>query len=292
MPQSIPAFLGGRERPKDDRDFPLGATSLPGTRPATLGANLSWLTRNYQAQLPVCGPHAGTHNKAIQDQGAGYAATPHYTPRFTTIRMKDPSSSVYDGYPADAGTDMRSLLNTFKAVGANTFEPLENDTLLSLADYVSPSAVTPAMNADALTRLISAYAFGNADYDSIANAVWQWKSGIVLIKCDEGFWGTSTPTFTNPTYGHFVTAYDYDDDKGGIWVLDSAEPNNAFAQKFISKEYITDTFFFELGTTVDIPPAVQQVLSHPTMTQAQKLSLAQQILADIAAALSDISKEI
>jgi len=291
MPE-VPAFLGALERKPDSRDFPLGATSIPTPRPSTLGVDLRWLARNYQAQLPVCGPHAGSHNKAIQDHAAGYAILPRYTPRYTSIKMKDPASPVYDGYAPDAGTDMRSLLAAFKTVGANSFGPLENDTTLSLTDYLSPTAVTPAMDSDAGSRLISAYAFGNADYDSIANAVFQWKSAILLIKCDNGFWGTATPTFTSPTYGHFVTAYDYDDMKGGIWVVDSADPNDPLALKWIAKQFITPTFFFELGTTVDIPASLQQVLAHPTLAPEQKITIAQQILNDIASALTLIQKEI
>jgi hypothetical protein len=279
-------FLGAIERTPDERDFPLGAVAVKGTRPTTRNADVSWLERNYQAELPFCGPHAGTHNKAIQDHDQENVATPHYTPRFTAIRMKDPSSPVYDGYAPDVGTDMRSLLKAFQTAGANTFEPLQNDTALSIGDYLTPSAVTPAMIADAGTRLIKSYAFGNADYDSIADAVWNVGSAIVLIKCDDGFWGTATPTFTNADYGHFVTVYDWNDEEGCLYVVDSAEPNPAFALKKIAKQYVTPTFFRELGTTVDLPPSVHAALS------SGQIAIAQQILIDIQKAISLIKQEL
>lgn len=278
--------LGGIERKPDARDFPLGAVSAKGPRPNTLGADMSWLPRNYQAKLPFCGPHAESHNKAIQDHAGGYVLVPHYTPRFTSIRMKDPKSPVYDGYAPDAGTDMRSLFKAAVTDGANEFEPLENDTTLAIADYLNPSAVTPAMIADANARTIQSYAFGNADYDSIADAVWNFKSAILLAKVDEGFWGTSTPTFTTPKWGHFFTAYDWDDADGFIYVVDSAEPNPAYALKKIAKKYITPTFFFELGTTVDLPPSVHAALSQ------QQVSLATKIIEDFQAVIALIRQEV
>ncbi len=270
--------LGAIERPTDARDFPLGATIVPGTRPAKGNVDLSWLVRNYQAQLPFCGPHAKSHNKAIQDHDC-YGLTNRYTPRFTSITMKNPASKFYDGYPVDAGTDMRALFKTAQGAGENLFDPLENDTTLPIGDYANPAALTPDETTDASTRLIASYAFdetaGGPTYDSIADAIWQHKSVVLLIKCDSGFWGTSTPTFTNPTYGHFVDAYDWDDERGGIWALDSAEPNDALALKFIAKQYIQPQFIREAGTTVDLPPSVHQALS------AGQIDVAKQILANM-----------
>jgi hypothetical protein len=269
--------LGALERPKDKRDFPLGAAAIPIPRPKTLNADISWMQRNYQAQLPFCGPHAKTHNKAIQDHVSG--AVNHYTPRFTSVLMKDPSSPVYDHYAVDAGTDMRQLLSFGKTTGENLFDPLGNDTSLPIDQYVLTSVITPDMKTEAASHLISAYAFGNADYDSICDAVNQWKSAILLVKVDEGFWGTSTPTFTTPKWGHFITAYDWDDDKQGIWAVDSAEPDEQYARKFIARQYITPTFFYELGTTVDILPEVVNAIKQTQLQNIQKqISLISQIV--------------
>ncbi|HVB33703.1 MAG TPA: hypothetical protein VNJ52_04935 [Patescibacteria group bacterium] len=295
MPDIPYEKLGGLERPKDERDFPLGATYVPVKRPSTLGADMSWFKRNWQAQIPTCGPHALSHDKAVQDHASVPSLSPRYTPRFTGIRMKDPRSPVYDGYAPDAGTDMRHLFQAAVA-GQNTFAPLENDTLLPLAQYLDPSVLTPAMLAESKNNLIKSYAFdetpGGPTYDSIADAVNQWKAVILLIKCDEGFWGTSTPTFTTPKYGHFILAYDWDDNTGELLIVDSAEPDEQFALKRIAKQYIQPQFFLEAGTTVDIPPSIKQVLSHPQLTPQQKISITQQILTDIAEILQDMKKEI
>ena len=271
--------LGALERPKDERDFPLGATIVPQPRAPRLNADMSWFKRNYQAQLPFCGPHSKSHNKAIQDHGFAPSVAQRFTPRFSAIRMKDPISPSYDGYPVDAGTDMRALFKMAKTEGEDVFDPLENDTTLSIGDYANSNAVTPDMKTAAAQSLINGYAFdqtpGGPTYDSIADATCQWKSVVLLIRCDSGFWGTLTPTFTEPKYGHFVTAYDYDDEKGGIYVVDSAEPDEQFALKFIDKKYIVQPFFVEAGTTVDLPPSVHQALS-----QGQ-IDVAKQILANM-----------
>jgi hypothetical protein len=270
--------LGALERPKDERDFPLGAAQLPIPRPPVFLPDNSWLQRNYQAQTPTCGPHAESHHKAILDH-ARDNSTPRFTPRFTAIRMKDPSSPVYDHYAPDEGTDMRSLFKAAQA-GQNTFEPLENNTLLPLGDYLNPSAVTSAMISESTQHLIGAYAFALTDFESVCQAIYQNKAVILTIKCDEGFWGVNTPSFTVPKYGHFVCADGYDESAGYVRVIDSAEPQDIFAVKNIKKEYFTPEFIREAGTAVDILPSVHQALSQ------QQLDLARIILDDMAKILN------
>jgi Peptidase_C39 like family len=284
MPDPIPAVLGAIERPKDERDFPLGAAQVPTARPSVFHPDISWFVRNYQGQTPMCGEHAGSHLKLLLDY---YATTGQLkvrkNPRYGSIKLKTPSSPVYDGYAIDAGTDMRSIFKWLKNVGADDYDPLENDVTLPLTQYCDQSVVTPAMDANAATGKISNYAFGLADFDSLCQYIFQNKAVLLLIKCDDGFWGTKTPTFTNAKYGHFIVAYGYDE--SGVYVIDSADPEDAHAFKFIAKQYITSEFFLESGTAVNVPPSVKQALS------AQQISLAQQILADIEQALGLIRKE-
>ena len=283
MPQSVPAFLGANERPKDDRDFSLGAAQLPTPRPPVFLPDNSWLKRNYQGQTPMCGEHAGTHLKAILDHVRDNSA-PRKNPRYGSIKLKDSHSPVCDGYAIDAGTDMRSIFKWLQSVGADDFEPLENDVTLPLSTYCDPSVVTPAMDANAAASKIGSYAFGATDFESLCQYAFQNKAVLLLIKCDNGFWGTSTPTFTSPTYGHFVILDGYDENN--LRVIDSADPNDMLAVKMIDKKYITPEFIMESGTGIDLPASVKQALT------AGQLSLAQQILQDIEIALGLIHKEI
>jgi len=247
--------LGGLERPQDERDLILG-----GAAPVSIPANFlvdysSWFQRNFQGQTAFCGEHAGTHFKVILDFYA-MNAQERKSPRYGVIKMKTPSSPVYDGYPIDAGTDMRAIFKWLKEVGADDFEPLENNVMLPTAEYCDASVITPAIDANAAKSKISNYAFGNTDFESLCQLIYQNKAVLLLIKCDDGFWGTSTPTFTTPTYGHFVVATGYDENH--IQVIDSADPDDAFAVKMIAKQYITSEFILESGTAID--PATAQAI--------------------------------
>lgn len=284
-PQEI--NLGGIERPQDDRDILLGAVQAPVSTPASFLPDDSWLVpalRNYQGKTPTCSAHASSHFKAILDRIQNPSTAPHYTPRFSWIRIK-----AIDGFPLTAGTDMRSIFKSQQNDGMDDFEPLENDVTLPLVTYSEASAITPDMTANAAPKKIQSYAFGDTDYESLCQAIFQNGAVLLLIKCDDGFWGTANPTFTTPKYGHFVVADGFSPD--AIRVIDSADPDPAFAVKMIAKQYITSTFILESGTAVDIPPSVKQVATHPALTPEQKTSLIQQILQDIEQALGLVSKE-
>lgn len=269
--------LGGIERPKDERDFDLdrilGAVAAP-QRPASYVPDIkSWLQRNWQQQQPACGPHSGSHLKNILDFMMLNPATAQgwgrKTPRYGWIKLKDPNSPVKDGYAIDQGTDMRSIFKWLQQVGADDFLPLGNDASLAEADYANPAAVTPDMDANAAESKIGSYAFGATDYESICQQVWQAKAVLLLIKCDEGFWHTTDPTFTTPKYGHFICAYGYDET--GIWVIDSADPDDLNAFKHIEIQYIQPQFVLESGTAIDLPPSVHDALSKGDIATAQQI---------------------
>ena len=290
-----PKNLGAIERPKDERDIQLASVPAFGPIPASYIPDMSWLTRNYQGDTPACGAHAASHFQAILEHELTPGSVPRYTPRFSWIRIK-----TFDGYPLSAGTDMRSIFKSLTTDGADDFEPLENDVTLPLATYSEVSAITPEMTANAATKTINSYAFGATDFASLCQYINQYKAVLLLIKCDDGFWGTSTPTFTTPTYGHFVCAYGYDADS--IRIIDSADPNNAYALKTIHAQFVTPTFFLESGTAIDLPPAVKQALISSTTTPlvpsvqqaltSGQLNLAEQILNDIEATLTLIKQEV
>lgn len=278
-----PRNLGALPRKKDPRDAVLGKALVPVPIPATMGADMSWFTRNYQGQTSFCGEHAATHLLADLDHYAN--ATNRYSPRFSAIELKNPESPVYDGFGPEDGTTLTAIFKCLQKVGAASYEPLENDISLPTSTYLVPTAISPAETADAATHKIVNYAFeDNPTYDNLCQAIYQKKAVLILIKCDDGFWGSTSPTFTSPDYGHFVVAYDYD--PTGIFVVDSADPEDAHALKHIDKQYITPTFFYEAGTAIDalqFAQATQQIVNTTAavtqevvtapITPAQKSSL-------------------
>jgi hypothetical protein len=284
MEQATFEHLRAHERPKDERDFLLGSVQAPTAIPASFLPDNSWLKRNFQGKTPWCGEHMATHFQAILQHVFNPQLQQRYTPRFSAVKIKK-----IDGFPLDAGTDMRSIFKSLKNDGVDDFEPLENDVTLPLAAYANPAVITPAMDANATTKKIASYAFGNTDFGSLCQHIYQNKAVLLLIKCDDGFWGTPTPTFATPKYGHFVVADGYSTD--GIRIIDSADPNDTFSIKMIAKQYIRPEFILESGTAVDmaaVTQAVQQVVTQassivtqinnaPDMPHPQKLSLLQEL---------------
>ena len=145
------------------------------------------------------------------------------------------------------------------------FEPLENDVTLSLVDYSNPT-ITPDMEKSAASNQINSYAFGGTDLFSLCQHIYQNKAVLLLIKVDNGYWGTTTPTFTTPTYGHFVVAYGYT--PNSIKIICSADRD--FPLKEIGKQYINSSFIREAGTAIDLPPQeVQKIIDTSTNVASQ-----------------------
>jgi hypothetical protein len=290
----MPINLGAIERPKDERDFLLGAIQAPITIPAQYIPDISWLTQNWQSQIPACGSHAGSHFQAILEHQLTPTVNQRYTPRYLWIRIKQ-----IDGFPLESGTDMRSIFKTLQNNGADDFEPLENDVSLPLATYSDPSVITPAMDADAANQKITSYAFGNTDFESLCQHIYQNKAVLLLIKCDDAWWQSATPTFTNPLYGHFICAYGYD--PNSIYIIDSADRVNPLKQ--INKQYIVSPFIVESGTAIDISPeqvqkilqttqAVQTLVTAAPIPTAQKIDLLAQIVALLKSLTSLLSPKV
>jgi hypothetical protein len=257
----MPKNLGALERVKQPNERIFGAAA-PVEIPPTFVPPISWLIRNYQGDTAFCGQHAGTHFNAILEYVASQVAN-RFSPRYGAIKMKTPDSPVYDGFPVNDGTTLPAIFKWLSTLGSDSFEPLENNVTLPIdadpGDYLDPAAATLAMDEDAGNhKIVNGVEYDALTYEELCQSIYQNIAVIILIKCDDGFWGTVNPTFTQPLYGHFVVAYGYDET--GIWVIDSADPSDEFAFKHIAIEYITPTFFFESGTAVDPLPIEQQVV--------------------------------
>ena len=251
---------------------------------------MGWFTRNYQGQTFFCGEHAGAHFQAILDHYQNPELNQRYSPRYGVIKIKTPSSPVYDGFPISAGTSMTAIFKWLQKMGAATFEPLENDVLLPAETYCNPSAVTPAEDADAANHKIISYGFDALTFPALQQAIYQNKAVILLIHCDSGFWGTSTPTFNTTPYTHFIVAYGYDAEN--IYIVDSADPNSAFAFKAIHKQYVTPQFFLESGTALDMPVAQLQQIVQSAAATVQAVSQSSEPVAQKETLLDEVEQAI
>lgn len=234
---------GGVERPKDKRDFKLGQYQAPQEIPKTYATDISLARVHYQNGWPTCGANAGTHLKEIQE-ALQYGTTQDYSPRFLWRAIKD-----IDGHPLEVGTDSRSLVKAVKTMGVADYSLLPNDYSQSLALYSRPS-ISSDMYANAKPRGINGYAFINSPtVEELKQAIFQNKVVILLMWVDDGFFGTSKPTYTQKyKYGHFVVAYGYNDKE--FLLLDSTERNTALSTKIVPFSKVD--FVREVATVIDL----------------------------------------
>jgi hypothetical protein len=250
--------LGARERVKDPQEELLGggATYVPSDNIL----DLSWLVTNYQAQTEFCGEHAATHFVAVLDHSANGAVN-RYSPRYGVNKLKNPASPLYDGFPLEAGTTLPAIFKWLEQAGVDVFEPLENN--VAAPGYFDPSVITPDDDAAAAQHKVSNFAYDALTFNALCQAVDEHKAVIILIKCDDGFWRTQTPTFTNPEDGHFIVACGHS--TTALQVIDSADPDPACRIKMIDQKYVTPQFFIESGTARDVLPPAPSIPPAPTL---------------------------
>ena len=255
-------FVPGAILKQDPRNFSLEkAHELLGSstaRPDSLTP--AKIEQVWQNRFPACGSHSGTHLKEVQEN-IETGVSQKLSPAYLWKRIKQ-----IDGFAPEVGTDMGSIFKILHGRGVCDYALLPNDYSQSVAQYTDPSVITPAMDDNAQPRIISSYAFcTDLSFDNLKTQIWLNKAVLLLIRCDNGFFGTDVPTFTTKPYGHFVLATGFSPE--GIYVQDSTEI--AHPVKFIKNEYAP--FIIQAGTCIDLPDDVIKQLT-------VKLSLMQKLV--------------
>ncbi len=266
--------LGAIPRPKDSRDFKLGAISAPATdKPVEFKPDLVKYPKFDQQQQPACGAHAGAMLvEVLRSNELGTML--QQSPRFIWTLLKQANGVYNDTYQISDGTDMRSIMKVLQGAGVCSFALGGNDTSLSLTDYAN-MPITAEMNDDAATKVIQSYAFEDLPtVDQLTDAIWKYKAIILLIRCDNGFFRTTTPTFTQPLYGHFVVAAGYD--ANGIYIIDSTEADFSKSVKYIGNQYIS--FIKEVGTTMELTEEQIKIVKQMTTVANKYPSILSQIM--------------
>jgi len=239
--------LGALKRPKDFRDIQLGTVSeplAPEIKPIVYKPDLVKYPKLFQGQQPACGAHAGAMLCEIL-RSIELNLLQQFSPRFLWTEIKK-----VDGYPISSGTDMRNIFKVLQETGVCDFTLGANNIDLSLQDYANLS-ITQEMVDNAFNKEISAYAFiDNPTFEQLTDSIYQHQAVLLLLKCDDGFFNTTTPTFTTEKYGHFVVAAGYDSERGEFYIVDSTEEDFSKSVKTISKDSIS--FVKELGTVVEL----------------------------------------
>ena len=258
---------GAISRKLDVRDVKLGAVQAPVLVPQKFLPDLTIYPKYFQNQTPSCGAHAGTALKTVQETNE--LGTPvKLSPRYLWTKIK-----LVDGYSYTQGTDMRSIFKRLQDSGVCSYELGGNNVNLTLKDYAN-MPITEDMDNDAQPRVISSYAFlpNGFSIDDLKQAIYQNKAVLILIRCDNGFFGSDNPTFTSEIYGHYVVACGYDEN--GFYCIDSTETEHQV--KFIDSKYFS--FIKEAGTAVDCDNQVIKDLVDKKRLLQQLVVLWQQLV--------------
>lgn len=203
----------------------------------------------YQNGYPECGAHAGVHFKEVQEK-LETGKSEKFSPVFLWKQIKK-----IDGYSPEMGTDMQSIFKVLADKGVCKYDLLPTNYSQTLAEHTDPSTITSEMIDDAQPRIIKSYAFlTDLSAENIKLQTWLNKGLILLTRCDNGFFNTTTPTFTQRLYGHFLTIIGFNET--GIFVEDSTDTK--YPVKHIKDMYVN--FFDQVGTAVDLPNDVVKKL--------------------------------
>lgn len=276
--------LGANPRQEDSRDFKLTTpTGSAAPYPATYMQANAWAAPiYYQGQQPACGAHAGAWLNVLLNSYSGN--TPSYTPRFTWIDIKQ-----HDGLAIDDGTDMRSIFQSLQTTGTDDFDPLGNDVTLDEQTYASPSAVTPAMLADAKPNVVSHYGFADgAAFETLKQLIYQNRGVVLMIQVGDEFWtdvnGVSSwaetailPLRPPKTVidGHFIVAHSYDENY--IYFANSWSTSwGRQGHGYFGPNYMP--YVLETGTAASVAPWVTANLTQQVSLYTQVVNLLKQLL--------------
>ena len=173
--------FGAIPSPKDDRDFTpehLGK-GVPVIIPTSWEPDISEVPVYMQSEQPSCGGHAGATLFGI----LGNLGT-NLSPRFVYALCKK-----IDGFPGQAGTTGRAIMQVLQKYGVCTNDLFPNDTTLSEVEYADYTKIPPQAFVDALTRRIGAYAqVSDLSFQGIKNAVYQNKLVLVMAQIGNEWW--------------------------------------------------------------------------------------------------------
>ena len=212
--------LGARESPIDNRDIQLGRLQPNISYPESFISNID-IEPLYQSSYPMCGAFSGTH-LAMSFERKEFGERIKLSPIFLWKMIK-----MIDGFPPEAGTDLRSIFKALSKYGVCKYDllPIEYGVDLST---ISKNDTTDLQREDAHPRMTSDVGYGvGYDIESLKKDIFLYGYAIVLLKIGNTWWNkTEVSKPSKIDGGHFVEVYGYD--KDGIFIVDSADKNVPF----------------------------------------------------------------
>lgn len=251
---SIPFGTGAQPRTPDKRDYNLAYAGAPSTIPLVYMPDYSTLPIKMQGKFGTCGGHAGAALESFME-------FKDLSPKFLWKDIKQ-----IDGYPLNAGTDMRSIFKALQTKGTCSEDLCPNILDSTIEQYSDPSTITDAMLNDAYPHGITSYAFiENPSFQQIKQQIYQNKVVLARVDCGTGWY---TPSWMEKdilplklgTYdsGHFIVLWGYD--QNYIYFRNSWSPGwGRNGDGYFSATYISHVH--EIGTAIAGPSLKQQVVT-------------------------------
>lgn len=207
--------------------------------------DMSWFKRHYQGRQPACGAFSASHLAQILQHNDKTAEQSELSPAYAWKKIK-----AIDGFPIDVGTSSNAIFKMLASRGIGVYGCVSEDVTQDDDTFAFDNSTEEVTN-EAHKRICGTYGFkAYPSFEDIKKAI-NLKGGAgLLLRGDNGFWGTKFPTFNKCEWGHFVVAYGWTDD--GIWVIDSAERDDQFGFKFIDKKYFPSNFCIEVSSAFDM----------------------------------------
>lgn len=237
--------LGAIARSYDNRDLKLGQVAQTKTIiPLSFASDVSQVKKLFQNGYPACGAHAGSGLKEIKEFQERKIPVA-FSPRYLWKKIKE-----IDGFALEVGTNMRYILKVLSSSGVCDYDLLPNVYGVSLKEYTQ-AIITQQMEDNAQVNIIKSYGFLPEGFSiqELKESIYNNGAVLMLIHCDDNFFGTTTPIFIEKKYGHFVVAYGYDEN--WIYIMDSTEEDTNKSLKKMNVLFFP--FIREVGTVTDIP---------------------------------------
>lgn len=175
MDNDILTILGGLESPADTRDINLGKIQPPVAYPAVDLLDYSGVPVYYQNGEPDCGGEMGAAGVGVFEFLEN-ASGKKLSRRFVYALCKK-----YDGFPPDAGTDLRSIMKVLQKHGVPEEQYFPTDISLPVAEFADWTKIPQSAYDDALPRQIKAYGFlDDVSWENLRQARYQNKILFVL----------------------------------------------------------------------------------------------------------------
>ena len=196
-------------------DFDLGMAFTDNVLENVYMPDMKWFKRHYQGRQPACSGFSGSHLAQMLQHNDPTAEQVELSPAFFWKKIK-----AIDGFPIESGSSSQAIFKVLASRGVARYGSVSEDITQDDISFAFDNS-TEEVTEEAHKRICGSYGFkARPSFYDIKQAINLKGGAILLLRGDNGFWGTKYPTFAKRDWGHFVVAWGWSEN--GIWIVDSA----------------------------------------------------------------------